>query len=103
MADALSHVFGYTVANDVTARDRQVRKTPEGMVFYELGRGKAFDSSLPLGPTVTTADSSGEISRLTMVCNAITISAAITGTRVLQPRLQKNVVILLSQIHIRTL
>jgi len=55
-ADALAHVFGYTVANDVTARDRQVRRTPEGVVYYELGRGKAFDSSLPLGPVITTAD-----------------------------------------------
>lgn len=55
-ADALSYVFGYTVANDVTARDRQVRRSPEGVVFYELGRGKAFDSSLPLGPVVATAD-----------------------------------------------
>ena len=54
--DALSHVFGYTIANDVTARDRQVRETPNGTVFYELGRGKAFDSSLPLGPVITTAD-----------------------------------------------
>lgn len=56
VGDALSHVFGYTVANDVTARDRQVRKTPDGTVFYELGRGKAFDSSLPLGPVITTPD-----------------------------------------------
>ncbi|TCD13822.1 fumarylacetoacetate hydrolase family protein [Oricola cellulosilytica] len=52
--DALSHVFGYTIANDVTARDRQVRRTPEGVVFYELGRGKAFDTSLPLGPVIAT-------------------------------------------------
>ena len=51
--NALSHVFGYTVANDVTARDRQVRRTPDGTVFYELGRGKAFDSSLQLGPVIT--------------------------------------------------
>lgn len=54
--DALSHVFGYTIGNDVTARDRQVRRTPEGMVYYELGRGKAFDTSLPLGPVITTSD-----------------------------------------------
>lgn len=52
--DALSHVFGYTIGNDVTARDRQVRRTAEGVVYYELGRGKAFDSSLPLGPVITT-------------------------------------------------
>jgi 2-keto-4-pentenoate hydratase/2-oxohepta-3-ene-1,7-dioic acid hydratase in catechol pathway len=56
VADAPAHIFGYTVANDVTARDRQVRRTPDGTVFYELGRGKAFDSSLPLGPEIVTAD-----------------------------------------------
>lgn len=53
---ALEHVFGYTIINDVTARDRQVRRTPEGFTWYELGRGKAFDSSAPLGPCITTAD-----------------------------------------------
>lgn len=53
---AMDHVFGYTVANDVTARDRQVRSTPEGFTWYELGRGKAFDTSLPLGPVIVTAD-----------------------------------------------
>ena len=58
--DALAHVFGYTVANDVTARDRQVRTTKDGTVFYELGRGKAFDSSLPLGPVITTSSDIAE-------------------------------------------
>jgi 2-keto-4-pentenoate hydratase/2-oxohepta-3-ene-1,7-dioic acid hydratase in catechol pathway len=53
---ALEHVFGYTIVNDVTARDRQVRSTPGGLVWYELGRGKAFDTSAPLGPAVVTAD-----------------------------------------------
>jgi 2-keto-4-pentenoate hydratase/2-oxohepta-3-ene-1,7-dioic acid hydratase in catechol pathway len=53
---ALDHVFGYTIVNDVTARDRQVRRTPEGMTWYELGSGKAFDSSAPLGPCIVTAD-----------------------------------------------
>jgi 2-keto-4-pentenoate hydratase/2-oxohepta-3-ene-1,7-dioic acid hydratase in catechol pathway len=53
---ALEHVFGYTIVNDVTARDRQVRRTPEGMTWYELGSGKAFDSSAPLGPRIVTAD-----------------------------------------------
>ncbi len=53
---ALEHVFGYTIVNDVTARDRQVRRTPQGVTWYELGRGKAFDCSAPLGPCITTAD-----------------------------------------------
>ena len=56
VARALEHVFGYTICNDVTARDRQVRRTPEGMTWYELGSGKAFDSSAPLGPCIVTAD-----------------------------------------------
>jgi 2-keto-4-pentenoate hydratase/2-oxohepta-3-ene-1,7-dioic acid hydratase in catechol pathway len=55
-ARALDHVFGYTIVNDVTARDRQVRRTPEGMTWYELGSGKAFDSGAPLGPCIVTAD-----------------------------------------------
>lgn len=64
--DALDHVFGYTVANDVTARDRQVRKTAEGVTWYELGRGKAFDSSLPLGPVIVTADEIPDPQMLTL-------------------------------------
>jgi 2-keto-4-pentenoate hydratase/2-oxohepta-3-ene-1,7-dioic acid hydratase in catechol pathway len=57
---ALEHVFGYTVANDVTARDRQVRRSPEGFTWYEVGRGKAFDTSAPLGPWIVTADELGD-------------------------------------------
>lgn len=57
---ALDHVFGYTVVNDVTARDRQVRRRPDGSYWYELGRGKLFDTSAPLGPCITTADEVGD-------------------------------------------
>ena len=53
---ALEHVFGYTIINDVTARDRQVRRSPQGFTWYELGRGKCFDSSAPLGPCIVTRD-----------------------------------------------
>lgn len=53
---ALDHVFGYTIVNDVTARDRQVRRSPEGFTWYDLGRGKVFDASAPLGPVIVTAD-----------------------------------------------
>ncbi len=57
---ALDHIFGYTIVNDVTARDRQVRRSPEGVVWYDLGRGKAFDTSAPLGPSIVTADEIGD-------------------------------------------
>ena len=61
---ALEHVFGYTIVNDVTARDRQVRRTPEGMTWYELGSGKAFNSGAPLGPCIVTADEIADPQRL---------------------------------------
>ena len=47
--DALSHVFGYTVANDVSARDIQVRE-PTWV------RAKSLDTFCPLGPWVVTAE-----------------------------------------------
>jgi 2,4-diketo-3-deoxy-L-fuconate hydrolase len=47
--DALSHVFGYTCSNDVSARDLQSAE-PRWI------RGKALDTFLPIGPWITTAD-----------------------------------------------
>ncbi len=44
---ALEHVFGYTCANDVTARDLQRR---DG----QWTRGKGFDTFCPLGPWIET-------------------------------------------------
>jgi 2-keto-4-pentenoate hydratase/2-oxohepta-3-ene-1,7-dioic acid hydratase in catechol pathway len=55
VARAIEHVFGYTIANDVTARDRQVRRSGS-FTWYDLGRGKAFDTSAPIGPWIVTAD-----------------------------------------------
>lgn len=46
-ADALDYVFGYTVANDVTARDLQ---RSDG----QWSRAKGFDTFLPLGPAMET-------------------------------------------------
>lgn len=63
---ALEHVFGYTIVNDVTARDLQVRKTASGTVWYELGRGKAFDASAPMGPFIATADEIGDPQQLAL-------------------------------------
>lgn len=53
---ALDHVFGYTILNDVTARERQVRFRPDGSYFYEAGSSKNFDTSTPMGPYILTAD-----------------------------------------------
>ncbi|HEY9280265.1 MAG TPA: fumarylacetoacetate hydrolase family protein [Eoetvoesiella sp.] len=64
--NALEHVFGYTIVNDVTARDRQVRNRPDGSHWYELGRGKLFDTSAPLGPCITTSDEITDPQKLTI-------------------------------------
>jgi 2-keto-4-pentenoate hydratase/2-oxohepta-3-ene-1,7-dioic acid hydratase in catechol pathway len=48
-ADALAHVFGYTVVNDVTARDVQMR-------HQQWDMGKSFDTFCPMGPWIVTAD-----------------------------------------------
>ena len=47
---AMAHVFGYTCANDVSVRD--VQRRHGGQWF----KGKNFDSHLPMGPWIVTAD-----------------------------------------------
>lgn len=49
--NALSHVLGYTVADDVSARDWQ--KDRGGS---QWSRGKSFDTFCPLGPWIVTSD-----------------------------------------------
>src|SRR5918998_4681222 len=48
-ADALSHVFGYTIVNDVTARTLQHKHRQ-----WILGKG--LDGFFPMGPAILTAD-----------------------------------------------
>jgi 2-keto-4-pentenoate hydratase/2-oxohepta-3-ene-1,7-dioic acid hydratase in catechol pathway len=49
--DAMDYVFGYTCANDVSARDWQIRKQKT-----QWTRGKSFDSFCPIGPWLVTKD-----------------------------------------------
>jgi 2-keto-4-pentenoate hydratase/2-oxohepta-3-ene-1,7-dioic acid hydratase in catechol pathway len=51
---AFDHVFGYTVANDVSVRD--VQRRHGGQWF----KGKNFDTHGPLGPWIVTADELGD-------------------------------------------
>ena len=48
-ARAMDHVFGYTVVNDVTARDVQMR-------HQQWDLGKSFDTFCPMGPWIVTGD-----------------------------------------------
>lgn len=47
--NALKHIWGYSVVNDVTARDVQMR-------HQQWDMGKSFDTFCPMGPWAITAD-----------------------------------------------
>ncbi|MCV3272289.1 fumarylacetoacetate hydrolase family protein [Roseobacter sinensis] len=53
-ADAMAHVFGYTILNDISARDIQRR---HGGQYF---KGKGLDGSCPIGPWIVTADEIGD-------------------------------------------
>ena len=57
--DALSHVFGYTVANDVSARDIQ-------QADGQWVRAKSLDTFCPLGPVIATPDELGAVTSLAL-------------------------------------
>ncbi|HTI14075.1 MAG TPA: fumarylacetoacetate hydrolase family protein [Dictyobacter sp.] len=58
-ADAMSHVFGYTVINDVTARDLQA-------LHKQFFKGKSLDGSCPMGPWIVTVDEIADPHNLTI-------------------------------------
>ena len=60
-ADAHRHVFGYFVANDVSARDWQFHSPTFTM-------GKSFDTHGPIGPWIVTADEVPDPHALTLRC-----------------------------------
>ncbi len=56
---ALDHVIGYTVVNDVSARDPEITG---GQLF----RGKAFDTFKPMGPCIVTVDELSDAADLSL-------------------------------------
>jgi len=52
-AQAFDHIFGYSIANDVTARDLQRR-------HEQWFKGKSLDTTLPFGPCIVTSDEIGD-------------------------------------------
>ena len=62
---ALDYVFGYTCANDVSARDWQKEKHLGGGQF---ARGKSFDGFCPLGPAIVTKDEIPDPNALRITC-----------------------------------
>ncbi|MDP9982344.1 acylpyruvate hydrolase [Pseudarthrobacter oxydans] len=59
--EAEAAIAGFSIANDISARDFQ-RRTPEWL------QGKTFDATTPLGPFLLTADESGSAPALDISC-----------------------------------
>lgn len=72
---ALDHVFGYTVVNDVSARDVQ-------FTDMQITLGKGFDTFCPMGPEIVLADELSDPSDVTVSCfvNGERMQHAHTGT-----------------------
>lgn len=58
---ALAHVFGYTVINDISARDLQFR-------HKQFFLGKSLDGACPMGPAIVTADEIPDPQNLALRC-----------------------------------
>jgi 2-keto-4-pentenoate hydratase/2-oxohepta-3-ene-1,7-dioic acid hydratase in catechol pathway len=58
---ALDHVWGYTIINDITARDLQQR-------HRQWFLGKSMDTFCPMGPWIVTADELGDPATLDVKC-----------------------------------
>jgi 2-keto-4-pentenoate hydratase/2-oxohepta-3-ene-1,7-dioic acid hydratase in catechol pathway len=75
--DALGHVFGYTVINDLSARDLQ----QQHMQWF---KGKSLDGFCPMGPVVVTADEFGDPQnkRLQLRVNGVSKQDASTASMI---------------------
>lgn len=68
------YIAGYTLANDISFRDLQIKTDREGKRFTDWVPGKTLDSSFPLGPVLITKDEVGDIysRKLTLKVNGRT-------------------------------
>lgn len=78
--NALEHVFGYTVVNDLSARDLQMGADTSG----QWTRGKNLDTSLPMGPWIVTRDEIPDPGKLRLGCaiNGQTLQDASTESMI---------------------
>ncbi|MEQ1776833.1 MAG: fumarylacetoacetate hydrolase family protein [Burkholderiales bacterium] len=74
-ANAMKHVFGYTVANDVSAREVQRH---HGQQWF---RGKSLDGHLPMGPWIVTAGDVRDPNNLNLQCRVNGVVKQDSNTR----------------------
>jgi 2-keto-4-pentenoate hydratase/2-oxohepta-3-ene-1,7-dioic acid hydratase in catechol pathway len=75
-ADAMRHVFGYTVVNDLSWRDIQRRHSGQ------WHKGKSLDGTCPMGPWIVTADAL-EPASLRVICRVNGVAKQDSSTRFL--------------------
>lgn len=78
-ADALSYVLGYTCANDISARDCQLK------LDIQWARGKSFDTFCPLGPWIET-ELDGDNCDIGLKLNGQTMQASNTNDMIFNCR-----------------
>jgi 2-keto-4-pentenoate hydratase/2-oxohepta-3-ene-1,7-dioic acid hydratase in catechol pathway len=68
---AMQHVFGYTICNDVSGRELAVpppgRRSKEMDAFIDWLNGKWMDGFAILGPSIVTADEAGDLGDVRIV------------------------------------
>ena len=84
-ADAMRHVFGYTVINDVSWRDLQRR---HGGQWH---KGKSLDGTCPMGPWIVTADSI-DPTNLRVTCRVNGVTKQDSNTKFLYFKLPRLIV-----------
>lgn len=85
--DALDHVFGYTVINDVSIRDVQFR-------HQQFFLGKSADGTCPIGPCIVTADEISDPQDLDLSCRVNGETKQESNTRFQIFNLRKTISIL---------
>jgi 2,4-didehydro-3-deoxy-L-rhamnonate hydrolase len=74
-AEATDHIFGYTLADDVTARDVQRRHGGQWL------KGKGMDGSCPMGPWILTSDEIPDPQDLPLLCHVNGVQKQNSNTR----------------------
>jgi 2-keto-4-pentenoate hydratase/2-oxohepta-3-ene-1,7-dioic acid hydratase in catechol pathway len=66
VAKALDHVAGYTIVNDLSARDLMMRKDRPPVMTYDWVGQKCFDDAAPMGPWIVPAAYVKNVGNLTV-------------------------------------
>ena len=82
-ADAMRHIWGYTVINDVSWRDLQRR---HGGQWH---KGKSLDGTCPMGPWIVTADDVADPNNLRVSCRVNGVTKQDSNTRFLYFKLPR--------------